>query len=95
MGSSVIVGYRYALGAHLALCHGPVDVIREIRVDDRTAWSLADGTVSGSGDGVGAVTTLLANATAAAFPAGEQGSTAALNIYGANGIPGLSLGQAL
>ncbi|MCE8531690.1 phage tail protein [Ruegeria pomeroyi] len=95
MGSSVIVGYRYALGAHLALCHGPVDVIREIRVDDRTAWLLADGTVSGGGEGVGAVTTLLANATAAAFPAGEQGTTAALNIYGTNGISGLSLGQTL
>ena len=24
------VGYRYSLGVHLALCHGPVDAIREI-----------------------------------------------------------------
>ena len=37
---SQTVGYRYSLGAHLALCHGPVDAIREIRVDDRTAWSI-------------------------------------------------------
>ena len=25
------VGYRYSLGLHLALCHGPIDAIREIR----------------------------------------------------------------
>ena len=40
---SQTVGYRYSLGAHLALCHGPVDAIREIRVDDRTAWSIGTG----------------------------------------------------
>lgn len=97
--SSQIVGYRYALGAHLALCHGPVDAIREIRVDDRTAWSLGDGTVSatsiGSGSGVGAVTTILANANALATAAGETGSVAALTIYGQNAIAGLSVGQPL
>lgn len=58
MGSSKAqtVGYRYSLGAHLALCHGPVDAIREIRVDDRTAWQLRVGTtVAGTGAGAQAV----------------------------------------
>ena len=29
------VGFRYSLGMHLALCHGPIDAIREILVDRR------------------------------------------------------------
>lgn len=33
------VGYQYYLGAHMALCHGPVDKITRIAVDDREAWS--------------------------------------------------------
>lgn len=33
------VGYRYALGMHLAICHGPVDAITEIQVGERQAWS--------------------------------------------------------
>lgn len=33
------VGYWYGLGAHLALCHGPVDAVTEIRVGERVAWS--------------------------------------------------------
>jgi len=37
------VGFRYSLGVHLALCHGPVDAIREILVDHRTAWSVTTG----------------------------------------------------
>lgn len=49
------VGYRYSLGAHLALCHGPVDAIREIRVDDRTAWSIGTGQSTSQGTGVGAL----------------------------------------
>ena len=55
MGSSKAqtVGYRYSLGAHFALCHGPVDAIREIRVDDRAAWSIGTGT-TGAGTGAGA-----------------------------------------
>lgn len=32
------VGYRYYLGAHIALCHGPVDVITEIQVDRVVTW---------------------------------------------------------
>lgn len=33
------VGYRYHIGMHMALCHGPVDEVREIRVGGRTAWT--------------------------------------------------------
>lgn len=32
-------GYKYYLGMHMVLCHGPVDKITRIRVDERTAWS--------------------------------------------------------
>lgn len=32
------VGYRYYMGMHFGLCHGPVDSIGEIRCGDRTAW---------------------------------------------------------
>lgn len=39
------VGYWYGLGAHLALCHGPLDAINEIRVGERVAWS---GNVTGN-----------------------------------------------
>jgi hypothetical protein len=40
-GSSkkVTVGYRYYLGMHLAICHGPVDALTEIQVGERQAWS--------------------------------------------------------
>lgn len=40
-GSSkkVTVGYEYYLGMHMVLCHGPVDKITRIQVDERTAWS--------------------------------------------------------
>ncbi len=33
------VGYRYYMGMHLAICHGPVDAVQEIVVGDRQAWS--------------------------------------------------------
>lgn len=41
MGSSKkqTVGYRYYLGMHLVLCHGPIDKVETITVDKRTAWS--------------------------------------------------------
>jgi hypothetical protein len=32
-------GFWYGIGAHLALCHGPVDAVTEIRVGERLAWS--------------------------------------------------------
>lgn len=39
-GSSkkVTVGYKYYLGMHMVLCHGPIDRIKWIKVDDRIAW---------------------------------------------------------
>ena len=33
------VGYKYYLGQHLALCHGPVDSCMRIRFDKRVAWT--------------------------------------------------------
>lgn len=33
------IGYKYFLGMHQALCHGPIDKITRITVDDRLAWS--------------------------------------------------------
>ncbi len=44
-----VVGYKYALGVHMALCHGPVDAIREIRVDDKLAWSATTGGYASAG----------------------------------------------
>jgi len=34
----VTVGYKYYLGMHMILCHGPVDRILRIRVDGKDAW---------------------------------------------------------
>lgn len=41
MGSSKkqTVGYRYYMGLHFGLCHGPVDRVQEVRAGDRLAWS--------------------------------------------------------
>ena len=36
---SAVVGYKYHLGIHFALCHGPVDAVQEILVDNRSAWT--------------------------------------------------------
>lgn len=36
---SVIIGYRYFLGFHMVLCHGPVTSIKEIHAGERLAWS--------------------------------------------------------
>lgn len=40
MGKSkdVIVGYKYYMGVHAALCHGPVDNLSELIVGERSAW---------------------------------------------------------
>lgn len=40
-GSSkkVTVGYRYYVGMHMVLCHGPIDAITQITVDGREAWA--------------------------------------------------------
>lgn len=40
------VGYKYYLGMHMILCHGPVDRLLRIRVDEKTAWQ---GDQQGSG----------------------------------------------
>ena len=40
----VTVGYKYYLGVHMALCHGPIDKITQVQVDRRIAWEgLAEG----------------------------------------------------
>ncbi|MFN3615205.1 MAG: hypothetical protein ACK4WC_11700, partial [Rubrimonas sp.] len=70
------VGYRYALGMHLALCHGPVDAIREILVDRRTAWSVTTGSsVAGGGAGVATRIGTVAGMAAAPALAGDSGAT--------------------
>jgi hypothetical protein len=70
------VGYRYSLGVHLALCHGPIDAIREILVDSRIAWSVTTG--GGFGGGGAAVETRIgtvAGMAASAALAGDSGAT--------------------
>jgi pimeloyl-ACP methyl ester carboxylesterase len=85
------VGYRYSLGAHLALCHGPVDAIREIRVDDRTAWSIATGAArSGKGTGAGAET-LLGTVAGMSAATGSEGDLARASFPGS--LAGIRLGQ--
>lgn len=41
MGSSKkqTVGYKYYMGLHFGLCHGPVDSVKQVLVGDRSAWS--------------------------------------------------------
>lgn len=36
--SSVTVGYKYYVGMHMALCHGPIDKLVRIRVGGNKAW---------------------------------------------------------
>lgn len=35
---SVTVGYKYYVGMHLVLCHGPIDKLLRVQVDERTVW---------------------------------------------------------
>ena len=45
----VVIGYKYKVGIHFALCHGPIDNLTRIRVDKRVAWEgeiTAEGTIS-------------------------------------------------
>lgn len=37
------VGYRYYLGLHMILCHGPIDAIKKLVVDGKDAWSGSQG----------------------------------------------------
>lgn len=48
MGSSkkVTVGYRYYMGLHFGICHGPVDALHQVNVGERVAWS---GAIASSG----------------------------------------------
>lgn len=41
MGGSkkVTVGYRYYMGLHFGICHGPVDAVQGVVVGERSAWS--------------------------------------------------------
>ena len=41
MGSSksVTIGYKYYLGMHMVVCHGPVDEVQKIIVGERVAWA--------------------------------------------------------
>ncbi|WP_323037723.1 phage tail protein [Pararhodobacter sp.] len=87
---SQTVGFRYSLGMHLALCHGPVDAIREILVDRRTAWSVTTGSSSSGGGSalekpIGFATGMSATA---ALP-GEPGAT----ITFPGTLPGVKVGQ--
>lgn len=47
MGSSksVTVGYKYSLGMHMIICHGPVDAITKIIAGENLAWT---GNVTGN-----------------------------------------------
>ena len=89
---SQTVGYRYALGAHLALCHGPVDAIREIRVDDKTAWSIGSGASGAAqGAGVGAQVQLGTVAAMSAAAAVAPATLAQVQFPGT--LAGVRLGQ--
>jgi len=33
------IGYKYYIGMHSVLCHGPIDRVTQLTVDDRTAWT--------------------------------------------------------
>lgn len=37
-GSKQTIGYKYFLGMHIDLCHGPIDKITRLEFDKRTAW---------------------------------------------------------
>lgn len=36
---SITIGYKYYLGVHFVLSHGPIDALTRITVDDRVAWT--------------------------------------------------------
>lgn len=45
--SSQVVGYKYYVGMHMVLCHGPIDKVTKIKIDDKLAW---EGSQSTNGD---------------------------------------------
>jgi len=88
---SQTIGYRYSLGVHLALCHGPIDAIREIRVDDRTAWSVTTGGgASGAGAAVEKRVGFVTGMAATPALAGDTGAT----ITFPGTLAGVRIGQA-
>ena len=84
------VGFRYSLGLHLALCHGPVDAIREILVDRRTAWSVTTGSSSEGGDA--AVEPRIGMVAGMAATAAAPGETSALISFPGT-LAGVRIGQ--
>lgn len=38
-GNKQTVGYRYFIGLHMIVCHGPVDAVKQIIIGERLAWS--------------------------------------------------------
>jgi hypothetical protein len=38
-GGEITIGYKYYLGMHMVLCHGPIDHLCNIKVDGRLAWA--------------------------------------------------------
>lgn len=87
--SSQTIGFRYDLGMHLGLCHGPVDAFLRFRAGEKTAWSgnvtangqitVDDETLFGGRDREGGMQGVLD----IAFGAGDQ----AVNSYLSNTIP--------
>jgi Protein of unknown function (DUF2793)/Putative phage tail protein len=46
--SKAVVGYKYLIGFHLGVCHGPVDAITAVRWDNKDAWT---GNITGNASG--------------------------------------------
>lgn len=38
-GGDQVTGYRYSLGVHMGVAHGPIDALLAIKVGDREAWT--------------------------------------------------------
>lgn len=38
-GGESTVGYKYFLGIHMVLCHGPIDAVKKVMVDGKEAWA--------------------------------------------------------
>ena len=36
---SQVVGYKYYAGMHMVICHGPIDLIRQMEIDRKVAWT--------------------------------------------------------
>ena len=48
MAKKVTIGYKYYLGLHMVLCHGPIDKITAVEVGGKVAWSgtSSDGSIT-------------------------------------------------